>query len=327
MMRKIAGLVAVASLLGVTASAASGCNVIVSAGDYKVVGDAGPTGCSAEGIADKIEPMVKACALFLGCSPFLPDISLSFCATFGIPKTSNYYSCALTANTCSDVFDCRGIGDAKEGDCASGSTGYKCVGSRAVTCNPSVRNGGYYSDCDVRGGTCSKYTASGKDAVGCNVTSCTGDTTDWKCSAQNLYQCYGGIGIGINCSKFSAKCETRGTDTSCFFNKPTCGDDSTTCDAGNIAVCSSGALSTYGCAALGESCLTTEKGGGYCLSPNCTTTDFDGCQEACDPDGVTAILCIGGAKHRVDCTKYGFSQCHRYDPSSSIKEPYVICQL
>jgi len=320
MSRRMIGFAMVAAAFAGASALLPACNVVVGAGDYKVA-----TGCSVAAISDKLEPTVKACAMFFGCSPFVPSVSLSTCVTFNIPKLASYYTCGFSATSCQDIFDCRGAGDAKDGDCDGTSSSVRCEGNRAVMCRPDVRSGGYYFDCDVRGGTCSTYKNGPDDEVGCKVASCTGTSAEYKCSGNNLYQCIGDVGIGLNCAVSSATCTTKGAETSCFLNKPPCGDNSISCEGNTLNQCDQGSLLSFDCGGIGERCEKTETDAN-CLAPGCTLTDAQSCQETCEADGTTAILCVGGAKLRLDCTKYGFSKCQKYDPSASIKTPYVLCQ-
>lgn len=307
------------------ANLGAGCSQVIGASDYKVA----PLSC--ETAASQLEPtkrdrIVRACALLLGCNPFLPTQRLSDCVTYDTPELYTYYSSSLAAKSCADIEATQGIGWARPGDCASASATPHCVGTRAVTCRDGAVNFGLSFDCNVRGGTCTTYTASdGSTQVGCQVAagSCTGSTQ--ACESNSAYTCLGGKKIGLDCGKLNSTCKVSGGESACYFNGPTCDAAGVTCDGDVLVNCSGGQASRFDCGATGLKC-SADGDKSYCLAKPCTTDQADGCEESCE-DETHAVLCLGGSPLKVDCTSLGFSKCKPFDPNpSGVNRPYVLCE-
>jgi hypothetical protein len=317
----------------------AGCNLVV--GDYTATltsadagitpaetdAAAGPT-CGASLDRAKLEPAIRACTLFLGCSPYAKSFTLSECITDDLVETMEYYYAASRAKSCADISQSYGWGDARPGECPAGSREKKCVGTRAVSCDPLWRKGGVFSDCAIQGGTCATSGPDGgaPTTVGCLVQpTCTGAPKDYQCNASNaLYNCIDGKGFGSNCSTASATCENRSGKVDCFLNGPSCTGSGVTCSGGVKERCSSGTRYRYNCAAVGLDCKSEGEDTG-CLSQGCTFQQAKECVESCDKDGRVANVCVGGAPVKIDCTSYGFGKCVRFNPNKDITTQFVSC--
>ena len=360
------------SVLACAASAAvlaltiNGCEAITNPGDY-VVADGGfvgggtgggggggfgggsgggggggsVNGCGAPNVsASDRQGIIQSCILMGGCSPFVPDSTLSYCLTYDSPHQPQYETCALTNTKCTGYTACTGVADAPTGECATGSMTGLCSGTKAITCNPASRSGGWTYDCAALGGTCTTYNDGTQEAAGCNVSpGCSGspDVTQCTSNMNFEYNCYAGAGIGDSCTNFSASCETMTDPTSdagpqagCYYNRVACTNPGAgQCANGIAEYCSTLSKQfTFNCAAMGLSCATNTSSppSSYCTAPGCTTTDVDNCTESCT-DATHASVCIGGANVTLDCTEFNMTSCVQYNKptSGNITTSYVEC--
>lgn len=286
-------------------------------------GTGGVFGCSVDERFVPNEDVVRACALKVGCDPFEPSTTISFCVTLNLLSAFEGEACNLTATSCEDIDKCLGRGFASSADCPPGTVGWACdtASNRAVFCeDPAVDSDGssFYRDCTRLGGSCVDVMAPGNVFAGCQVLpTCTGEDGLNHCDGDTLYTCVGGAGYGTKCDLFSAKCEEDILgEGGCFYPLPLCTGLEPAC-AGNVAqYCTDDLeLFNYDCGAVGLTCIEdTVNGGGLCAAPSCTDSDVYNCVESCD--GTVLNYCYGGSKQALNCVDLGFSGCQELQTST-----------
>lgn len=176
----------------------------------------------------------------------------------------------------------------------------------ATTC----RNGLIISEeCQYVTGTSVCLSSAG--AVGCRpqateTEACT-EASPPRCYNGRLQRCVGGAYVhALDCDTTLTTCDVAAN--TCVGVGATCTGDVDRCDGTRIQQCRGGRLHSNDCAFLvaGSSCRTV---GGH---------SFCGTAAECDPatsppggacEGNTLVLCVGGARERVNCTSAGFTGC------------------
>jgi hypothetical protein len=345
---------------------AAGCASVIGADDYKVAGQGGGgssgsggtggTGGTTTPCTATVTPsaaLVKACVLWVGCNPLYPDSSLSACISYNIPGAFAGKACIASAAGCNgtaSIASCIGSGYTAAGECTGKANGAYCISNKAVFCDSNLKPGGWFLDCNKRGGTCSTYTdTKGNPTADCVVVpSCTelpGTTYCAFDTASNdpLYECINGVGYGRNCSSVGAECHFPDTNAGCYHpggadcvpptdplgmagvlgmsvTNPSCsGTKMVECDLNYLT-------STYDCSAAGLKCQASASDA-YCVAPSCTATQLAGCKESCDATSATITVCVGGAPYKVDCRAQGFNKCSSYTASSTGSSfDFVSCE-
>ena len=312
---------------GKSGSGAGGSSVIGTGGEGGTAPIAPAVGCDGKTPIDINAQVVQSCILRVGCSPFDPVRSISTCVTNNTQDAFAGEKCNLQSTTCDEYSACEHNGIAGDDLCPEAKWGTNfCVGTKSVYC---TQNGQFSSfvDCTGAGATgCGQYvdpTTPGSEVTACTLTneSCAGSlTTDLVCSDEATpvyeYRCVGGKAYGSKCGDF-AYCGTDTNDeATCFLTAQSCGADSTTCSASNVAkVCSGGGEYDYNCGSVGLTCnatgaATEDTDTSYCLAPGCKPADLGTCVESCDGSKLT--FCYGGAPVTVDCVDYNFSTCDTF---------------
>jgi len=261
---------------------------------------------------------IRACVLTTGCLAIDPPISVGSCVGIDNITQTGQKACLVEAKDCGDVIACLGTGAATADQCPEGSTQATCQKNLAIDCpSKAVFN------CDVIGGTCTTYpqTVGGPaNRAGCMVvSSCSG--TGSSCSGTSAFFCRGGKGIGFDCAKSSSVCAVQNGSPGCYIKGPDCPDikADVKCDGNKGVFCGSGGKVTVDCATSGLACVTDDKRGVYCLAPGCTIDEGVACDDSCS--GTALTLCIGGVRHTIDCTEYGFTRCSEGDTEAQGETP------
>jgi hypothetical protein len=307
------------------------CAQVLGAGDYHVTSSSGEPTCSAPTID---QSLLVACVMLESCNPYSPPHeTIGSCITHDIPEALPFDSCAVTASTCADIEQCVGVRYATADECKG--PGAVCNGNLASTCRSAGRGATRRCDILAPGSQCKTYTTdAGAPIADCvAVPSCTDTDNMVHCSGTAAYECIGGVGFGQNCTSVET-CKTEGSSTSCYGNLPSCTLSGAQCQVNTntlVACTNYGEELQFNCGKAGLSCETLPDDAGvptpYCLAPNCTPDDVNGCTESCN--GTIANLCVGGATVSIDCTdkSLGFKSCGAFPaaPSQNITVPYVKC--
>jgi hypothetical protein len=343
---------------GGAAATLAGCNVIVSAGDYKV-GDGdggsqaspdtggsttpesgttppaetgGPVVCG-QGLptSSDFQLLVKTCVTVVSCNPFFFETNISKCISQDYLDSSPSLACLKNVATCDDFYNCWGTGLATLADCPNTGAAASCdANNRAINCTDQAT--GIVRNCAKLGGMCQTYldTTSTLTADCVVDPACTDLDTDDHCFNNNDYVCNGGRGYGESCDAIDSVCTTVNGSSGCFFKNPACSTPGYSCSSVNgqstLAWCTDGKQAfDLSCARSGLSCATDDDAGtGDCVAPGCTLDTVAACTEACGSDGKTISICIGGAPVTIDCSQYGFSTCNQSVDSSGTT--YAFCQ-
>jgi hypothetical protein len=265
------------------------------------------------------EDLVRACLMQVGCNPFVPSVSLSFCITNQRLNTFSQDDCGTGATSCDEYLACRGQGYYDGADCTSGDAVYCEDETLGVACSRYP----YAIDCAKFGGTCATYTDdTDEQRVWCKVPghdTCTEPEGMKQCDAAGIsYQCIDGVAFGNDCDLIGSECR----DGTCYYVLPACTTPGVTCgSATRVDVCyDSEDLARYQCApGLGcEESATSAN----CLAPGCTATSP--CTESCD--GTELTFCYGGVPVTLDCTDYGFRRCIESTPTAG-EDPLAFCGI
>lgn len=299
--------------VGMLVAGSVACNSLLGANDYTIA--EGATGSAGSGggaacTAPATDPdLVRACIVQAGCSIYAPPFSLSVCIAFDSLGSYPANACTARAKTCDDVAVCEGSAFLP-GLCAAGESGWKCVGSKAISCGQTP----YMIDCATKGGTCDVSATANTKTLPCRVQeTCTGTAT--ACVGDVLSTCVGGKGYGLNCAVVKGKCQTTATGPACVYALPTCSPAGhQVCEGSKARVCFNDNLEVTFTCSSGLSCLVTDNdtpnASSHCLAPGCTPEQDNACQESCD--GTNINLCYGGAQVTFDCASYGFKSCRTF---------------
>lgn len=294
----------------------AGCASVLDLDSYQIDKTSSPEGGTCGTVPSGDDAIVRACLLLVGCSPFVPRLSLSDCISFSTPRAFGYEKCLVGARTCTDATRCIGVG--LIGTECTTSQSARCSGTRALNCAD-----GYFTDCSVVGGTCTTYTASTGLRAGCRVQSSCSAATGARCAGQSLYTCFNGVGIGQVCSNTRSTCATRSGTTTCWDQGEPCSGAPVSCEGNVAAVCGQSGRFTFDCAAMGLECKMSGEEV-YCVAPGCEVARVKECKESCS--GSTANLCLGGLKRAIDCTRYGLRTCKSFtDSRANGLGSYVAC--
>lgn len=281
-----------------------GCKAVIDAEGFEVdpaIGDAGGSHDAAECAlaADPPEDVVRSCTLLLSCAVHPETWSMSACVSRDL--TSRFgLACLREAQECEDVWSCLGEG-VETTRCAPGNTNH-CDGfDDLVICDQEGDvDLDYWRHCPTMG---AQQCAVSANKAGCQVTTaCTGDL---QCDGTTFFKCLeGGWGVGLDCSNFGKDCDP---ELGCrFVGEGACTMTESWCDGPDLVTCEQGRQYRSRCAA-GLSCLS-DGSGAECVAPGCSPADVDACEESCK--GGTALnLCVGGASHTINCSKYGLGAC------------------
>jgi len=338
MSRRALALVALAAC---AVGSAIGCNLLVSAGDYKVgsalgadasAQEAGPVQCG-DGIAsgDEFDQLVKSCVLAVSCDPYFADWTVRNCISYDLLHAYPSDACLLGLQSCNDYYGCNHVRRAALADCPSAGAKASCDGGLAVNC--AGQGTGAVIDCSKAGtGVCGTFTnAAGAVVADCVVVGSCSDAPDAgeHCSGNDLYTCFNGKGYGGHCGT-GLTCTTVAGQTGCYYDLPTCSTpDTYECSGDAVRYCSTAkTLISENCAATGSTCALDDAGVGRCVSPGCTVDDAKGCTESCGADGKTLNTCIGGVPYAIDCTQLDtFTQCAQAtDKSGTQPVVYTFCE-
>ena len=321
-------------------------------------------GCDGKTTFTPNEAVITSCLMRAGCDPsFNPVRPISDCVSKNTQAALPGESCNLTATTCADYEKCEHVGVAHD-DLCGGTLKTRCENGKAINCG-NYSSGDRFFDCKALGGTCSTFHYVNGDiendyadcVMPVDPGSCTdpatntpiSDDTEYYCQSGGgtgddlRYYCWNGVAYGASCTSL-AKCEDnaqsvsvdtdggaqpskQGGAATCYFNLPSCGADSVSCEKSNTAdECSGGELFKYGCGSVGLSCGISA-GQDRCLAPGCKPSDVDqDCEEHCSDDGTELTFCYGGAPYTVKCSDYGFTQCLS-DVFTDTNRPYAACRF
>jgi hypothetical protein len=291
-------------------------------------GSGGSSGSAPAGNCESAAPTagrVRACVLADSCSPLERNSTISECVTYG-----RLVSCEENAVSCEDVNNCQGVKREPAESCSAGETGWKCSGELAIRCDGSAP---YSIDCARFGATCDLF-APGVDVTAgrmpCKLpspASCTPDDPDsTTCSGNSIMSCIEGLPYGFSCGTWGLACvEDTPGQAYCTAAPPCDGPlGVVSCVGNSIQVCdTTGRFATYDCTPAGATCSAVGTSSGYCLAPGCDPEAA--CTEQC-LDATQMQICVGGAPFVVDCTSYGFTECHSYIDHPTTGNDYVRCR-
>ena len=189
-------------------------------------GAIGPTeDCDGDPLAID-EEVVRACLLQVGCNPFVPSTSLSFCITNQRLNTFPQDDCGTGAD------GLRGLPRLpRAGLLQLGRLHER--GARVLRNGDSrrrVRPLPYAIDCAQFGGECATYTDDGgAERVWCRIPEldgCTDPAGMEQCSASGVsYTCIDGTAFGNDCPLIGSECR----DGACYYVLPACTTPGATC--------------------------------------------------------------------------------------------------
>jgi hypothetical protein len=254
--------------------------------------------------------VVRGCLMQVGCNPFVPSTSLSFCISNQRLRTFSQDDCGSGAMNCDDYLECRGQGYYDGADCTSGEPVYCESETLGVACARYP----YAIDCGKFGGTCATYTDDGGDErVWCSfpeLGTCTDPAGAYQCSTDDIaYTCVGGTAYGNDCQLLGSTCR----DGTCYYVLPGCSEPGATCGtATRLDLCfeDTSDVARYECA-QGLGCKETSTSAG-CVAPGCAINEA--CTESCS--GTELTFCYGGSPVTLDCTDYGFRRCLESTPAN-----------
>jgi hypothetical protein len=263
------------------------------------------------------EAVVRACLLQVGCNPFVPSTSLSFCITNQRLRTFSQDDCGTGATSCDEYLECRGQGYYNDADCTSGEPVYCETETLGVSCARYP----YAIDCAKFGGVCATYTDdAGSERVWCRIPEldgCAEASDTQQCSDSGVsYQCIDGTAFGNDCPLLGSECR----DGTCYYVLPACTTPGASCGTTTrLDLCyDSMDVARYECAG-GLACEEAASNAG-CVAPGCTPDEP--CAESCS--GTELTFCYGGVPVTRDCTDYGFRRCLESTPAAG-GDPLAYC--
>jgi hypothetical protein len=297
-----------------------GCKAIIDGGGYEVVEEK----CGATSPRPD-DALVKSCVFTTSCTPFKPPWTISDCITWNLQAAFGGAVSASSATSCQEVWKNTGKGfvDAP-GMCDSQPNGWHCEDNKAVYCDSSMgTKKGYYRDCDVLGGSCSKYTEGSAEKADCQlVGKCTEAAGAYHCDGNVLYKCVNEQRYGQNCSQIASSCSASGSVVDCYYEPSTLCQGAIQPCVDNVAhqCTESGGLLKYSCTEAGLECKSAGKDG-VCVPRGCAPGQLNDCKEGCDGDVMT--VCVGGQSFKLLCVPLGFSGCAVRTLSD--RSEYAVC--
>ena len=285
---------------GSSSGSGSGSSGSSSGGDAAAVcGQDTPTGAA-------FQQTVASCVLTISCDPGFYTHTISECISRNLLSAYGQSACLSTIQDCPAYTLCTGQGIPSAAECPAGKPSDTCKGNTEYICTGNT-TGNESVNCSKYGATCKP----GSGGVCVVVPTCTNKDHKTHCTDAGdiVYQCFGGVGYGVNCALEDSTCDDFfDAGSYCYTNGPKCNRPGVTCtDAGDLSLCSADDLrqTTFSCPTIGLGCDTSPSGdAGICTQPGCSlTSPCPG--ESCGTDGKTLTVCAGGAPLEVDCTKVG----------------------
>jgi hypothetical protein len=298
--------------------------------------DADTTGTCGSSLPDRsdltFQQLVDACVLAISCDPAFFNVNISQCITNSYINSSLTFECLRSIASCSDFAACMGVSYASTADwkSADNAGGGLCQGQVAINGKTAAGDTPQTSafDCAMLGGTCAVMADGTALFANCNVPpqSCTQLDRNVHCSASYGYQCMFGQAIGQNCGAIGGTCVDNNEGILCYPRGAACATAAGTssCEGTTLESCdSTNQLFSYDCSAAGEICETLTPTTAHCVSPGCSPPQCSDADEGCNGSH-TLMVCVGGARHYIDCTTYGFSQC-TVQPNTWTNVQYAWC--